>query len=286
MTRVAILGLGAMGRRMARRLAAAGHDLTVWSRSGVPDELAELRERAVSTPREAAARAEVVLSVVTDDEASRFVWLTEGTGALAGLGAGAVAVESSTLTPAWVSSLAAQVQAAGAAFLDAPVVGSRPQADAGALVHLVGGAAVDVERARPVLSAMSSAIHHVGATPAGTVAKLAVNALFGVQVAVVGELMGFARRSGIEEAKLLEVMGSLPVMSGAAKVAGGAMAAGKFDPMFPISLVAKDFKYAVTAAEARGAPLPITQRTREVFEQAVAGGLGSENITAIVKLHR
>ena len=224
--------------------------------------------------------------MVTDDDASRAVWATPDTGALEGIERGALAIECSTLTPAWVSSLGAQASAKGARFLDAPVMGSRPQAEAGALVHLVGGDAADLERARPVLSAMSSAIHHLGATPAGAVAKLAANALFGVQLALVGELLGFAQKSGVDPKRLVEVFGGLPIMSGAAKVAADAMLADKFAPMFPIALVAKDFRYATSAAEISGAKVPITSRTGAVFHDAAEHGLGRENITAVAKRYR
>ena len=186
MVRIAVLGLGAMGRRMARRLVAAHHEVVVWSRSGTPEELRALATvRTASSPRAAASEADVVVSMVTDDDASHAVWADRETGALAGLRHDALVIESSTLTPAWVASLGAQVKAAGGRFLDAPVVGSRPQAEAGSLVHLVGGTEEDLARARPVLASWSSAVHHLGPSPSGTVAKLAVNALFGIQVAAL-----------------------------------------------------------------------------------------------------
>ncbi len=282
MARIAVLGLGAMGRRMAQRLVLAGHDLRVWSRSGLPGEAEALRGCACSTPGEAVEGVDVAIAVVTDDEASRQVWQR---GALAGLKSGALAIESSTISPAWARELAAQARAVGARFLDAPVVGSRPQAEAGTLAFLVGGEPDDVARARPVLLAMGSAIHALGATPRGAVAKLAVNALFAAQVALVAELLGAARASGLETPALLEVLGSLPVLSPAAKAAGSAIVAGRFEPQFPIALVAKDLRYAVAAAEAGSAPLPLTQRLRELFERAEASGLGAENITAIAKLY-
>ena len=271
---------------MVRRLAAAQFDITVWNRGELPNELRDLGLRLASTPRDAARGAEVVLSMVTDDDASRAVWAAPGAGALEGIEHGALAIECSTLTQAWVSSLQVQASSKGARFLEAPVMGSRPQAEAGALVHLVGGDAADLERARTVLTAMSSAIHHVGATPAGAVAKLAANALFGVQLALVAELLGFAQKSGVDPSRLVEVLGGLPIMSGAAKAAADAMLADKFAPMFPIDLVAKDFRYATSAAELAGAKVPITSRAGAVFREAAEHGLGDENITAVAKSYR
>lgn len=284
--RVAVLGLGAMGRRMAARLVQAGHDVVVWSRSGVPAEAVTLRERASQSPRAAAERADVVIAMVTDDEASRAVWTDAEDGALLGLREGAIAIESSTLSPTWVSTLAEHVRARGAAWLDAPVMGSRPQADAGALVHLVGGDAAVVEQARAVLAIMSSAVLHVGPTPAGALTKLLANALFGVQVAALAELLGLASKAGLDEAVVVETLGQLPVTSPAARAAAAGMLAGRFEPQFPTSLVAKDFRYATATAEAAGAELPVVREVKARLEGAVARGLGNENLTAMAKLYR
>jgi 3-hydroxyisobutyrate dehydrogenase len=286
MTQIAMLGLGAMGARMARRFVSAGHEVTAWSRSGVPTSLADLPARFVASPRAAVAEADVVICMVTDDDASKAVWTDPGSGALPALRKDALAIESSTLSLTWVASLAEQVRAAGGRFLDAPVVGSRPQAEAGTLVHLVGGADQDVARARPVLAAVGGALHHLGASPAGAAAKLIVNAMFGVQVALLAELLGFAERAGLPPSPLLAAISGLPVMSPAAKVAGEAMLAGAFAPLFPIALVAKDFGYAASALRGAGAAAPITDCARAVFANAAAHGLGEQNLTAIVKWFR
>ncbi len=195
MSTVAVLGLGAMGRRMAKKLLEAGHDVVAYNRTGERARAleAEGATRAES-PREAAARSDIVIGMVTDDDASRAVWLDANTGAIGGLREGAVAIESSTLTSAWVRELADAVTARGAGFLDAPVVGSRPQAEAGQLIYCVGGAAETLNKARGGLSAMGAAIHHVGPVAAGIATKLAVNALFGIQVAALGEMLGMVRK--------------------------------------------------------------------------------------------
>lgn len=282
MKRVAVFGLGAMGRRMALRLRAAQYDVVVWSRSSAPDELKDM-ERAAS-PRAAATGADVVLAMVTDDEASRAVWTDASTGALQGLAKEAIAIESSTLTPAWIAELASVARAHGVGFLDAPVLGSRPQADAGALIHLVGGDAVVLERARPILAAIGGAVHHLGPSPAGAIAKLAANVLFGAQVALLGELLAFVGSSALERSRFVEVMSQLPVASPAAIAAARSMLGDAFPPMFPIALVAKDLGYAVSSAARAGADVPITRTVHDVF--AAARDLDEENITAIAKKYR
>ncbi|MCP1659423.1 NAD(P)-dependent oxidoreductase [Neisseria perflava] len=135
MTKIAFLGLGAMGSRMALNLVKAGYALTVWNRTASAcDELVAAGAKAASTPREAVQGAEFVISMVRDDEASRQVWLDDKTGALAALAKNAVAVESSTLTPDWIHELSTAMQIHGTAFLEAPVSGSRPQAAQGQLI--------------------------------------------------------------------------------------------------------------------------------------------------------
>lgn len=282
---IAFLGLGAMGRRMAARLIAAGHDVVVWNRSRVPADSPALDARSVASPAQAVQRADLVFAMVRDDEASREVWLAPGRGALAAMRAQAIAVECSTLTPAWTAELAGTARRSGLEFIDAPVVGSRPQAEAGALVVLAGGTAAALDRARPALASLASAVHHVGPTPAGAAAKLLVNALFGVQVAALAELLGFARGAGLDLAALMSVLEGLPVLSGSARAAAAGMLAQRYEPMFPVELVAKDLRYALAASAAAGGRLPVIGRTREVFEQAAVGGLGGENLTAIAKLY-
>ena len=282
---VSILGLGAMGARMAARLLAAGHPVTVWNRT--PEAAGPLRDQGAAvapTPREAAAAGDIVVSIVRDDEASRAVW-SGPDGALAGLPPGTVAVESSTLTPERIREWAEQVASAGAVPLDAPVVGSRPQAEAGALAYLVGGDGEALERARPVFGVLGGAVHHVGPVGQGAAMKLAVNALFALQVAACAELVHFLRRAGIEPERAVEVLGALPVTSPAAGAALGAIAARRFDPLFPVALVEKDLRYAQDAAESVGAALPLASAGADVFAQAQAAGYGDLNVTGVARLY-
>ncbi|MEM9864800.1 MAG: NAD(P)-dependent oxidoreductase [Myxococcota bacterium] len=283
MKTVAFLGLGAMGRRMARRVIDAGYDVRLWSRSGVPDGL-EGGQQAGSA-REAAEGADLVISIVRDDDASRAVWSDPDTGALRALAKDAVAVESSTLTPARVLELHGEAAELGVALLDGPVVGPRPQAEAGALVFLLGGSSAPLERVRPVLESMGSAVRLLGPAGSGAKAKLVVNALLGVQVAFLAEALPMVERSGLDVRQTFEMLTSLPVTSPAAKLLGGFMLDERFAPLFPIELVAKDFAYAKAAAKAAGASVPLIEAAADVFERADAEGLGDQNLTAAIKLY-
>jgi 3-hydroxyisobutyrate dehydrogenase len=282
MTKVAVLGLGAMGSRMAMKLVEAGHEVTVWNRT--PDRAAALVAAgavAAATPRAAVAEADIAIAMVRDDAASRAVWLDPATGALDHMKAGAVAIESSTLSLDGVHMLARAAAAASVDFLDAPVAGSRPQAEAGQLIYFVGGEAEVLERVRPVLAPMGLAVHHAGGVGAGAALKLAVNALFGVQVAVLAELIGLLRRNGADLPRAVEILGLTPVASPAAKGAMAAMLAGRHAPMFPVELVEKDLGYAVAATS----EAPISAAARAVFAAAMGCHLGLENLTAAARLY-
>jgi 3-hydroxyisobutyrate dehydrogenase len=286
MVDITLLGLGAMGSRMSRSLLKAGHRVRVWNRSASAAEpLIAAGAGTASTPRDAARGSVFVIAMLRDDEASRAVWLDPRTGAFAGMDRGAVAIDSSTLTVACMRDLARRAEERGIAFLDAPVVGSRPQADAGALIHLVGGDEQVLAHAAPVLRSMGAAIHHAGPSGSGAALKLAVNALFGIQVAALAELMGLLRASGIDCGRAGEIIAETPVCSPAAKGALASMLTGNFAPMFPVELVAKDFGYARSLAGGAGARTPVADAASKVMAEAVSRGLGAENLTGVARIY-
>ena len=284
MSRITFLGLGAMGSRMAARLLAAGHDLTVWNRS--PEAAAALLAAGVTwaaTPRAAAGAAEVVIGMVRDDDASREVWLHPDDGALAGMAAGTTAVESSTLTPAWVRELGAHASRRGMSLLEAPVSGSRTQAETGRLVYLVGGDRSTLARVEPLLESMGSAIRHVGPLGNGALVKLATNALLGIQVTALAEIIGMLERNGADTHSALQAMAGTSSWPPVADRLCSAMSAGEFAPQFPIELMEKDLSYALQAAGSDIAA-PTMATSRLLFQQAVERGLGGINMTGIVQL--
>lgn len=284
MSKIAVLGLGAMGSRMAANLIKAGHQVTVWNRSPASaNALAAAGATAVATPRAAVCGAEFVIAMVRDNEASRDIWLNAEIGALAGMAEGAIAIESSTLTLQWVRELGKHTSARGIALLEAPVSGSRPQAEAGQLVYLVGGDAQVLELARPVLAAMGSSVHHVGALGDGALTKLATNALLGIQVTALAEIIGLLQHNRADVAKVLGAIAGTSVWAPVAHYLSGTMIAGSFTPQFPIELIEKDFGYALQAAQSTEA-MPTISAASGVFKQAIVRGLAAENMTAVVQL--
>ncbi len=285
MNDVAIIGLGAMGSRMAARLLDAGHRVRVTTRDRARARaLEEMGATFVDSPREVARGSAVVISMVTDDDASRAVWLDEARGALGGLGPGAVAVESSTLTPAWATALASSVEAHGATLVAAPVIGSRPQAEAGALIHLTGGPRAQVQRVQPFLEAMGSAAHHVGDVGQAMTLKLAVNTLFAAQVAAWAEVIGVVGRAGVEPEAAVDLLGRTPVASPALRGAAAAIVAQRFEPQFPIELVRKDLDYFVGQATATGAVVPTASAIAELYGRACIAGHGGDNVVGVARM--
>ncbi|MBY0422334.1 MAG: NAD(P)-dependent oxidoreductase [Parvularculaceae bacterium] len=284
MTRIAFLGLGAMGARMAANLLDAGFALAVWNRDIAKAEaLAGKGALVGASPRAAAMGADIVFSMLRDDEASHRVWLDPATGAFSAMKPEAIAVECSTLSVAFVRRLGAEARRRDLRFLDAPVAGSRPQAEARQLIHFVGGEAETLARAEPALKAMSAAVHHAGEVGAGAALKLAVNALFGVQVAAMAEIIGMLEKQGVAADRAIAIIGATPTASPAAKAAAASMLAGDYAPLFPVELVAKDFDYVVDSASGAGAPM--AEAARAVFQTALAAGFGDEHLTSVRRLY-
>lgn len=284
--KIAFLGLGAMGSRMALKLLEAGYAVTVWNRDAAKAGLLGQKGATIAgNPKAAAEGADLVFSMLTDNNAARHVWLDPASGAVNGLKHGAIAIESSTVTPAWIKELDHAVSARGAALLDAPVAGSRPQAEAGQLVFMIGGSADTFEMVKPHLAPLSANVIHVGGTGQGAVVKLAINTLFAAQLASIAELLGFLSRNGIEAEQAAGLLASFPIV--APPIAGAAkmMAAKNMAPMFTIDLIEKDLGYIIDTAEASGASLPGAAGARDAFRKAQAMGLGQANISSLASVY-
>lgn len=285
MSQIAILGMGAMGSRMAKNLLQQGYDVIVWNRlheKVLP--LLALGATSAKTPKVAAGTADFVISMLRDDEASRQVWLGKD-GALAGMKADAIAIESSTLTVSWTCTLAKACQDQGISFLDAPVAGSLPQAEAAQLIYLVGGSSEALTSAQPILDTLGGAVHHVGEAGNGMAIKLAVNTLLAVQSAAIAELIGVLQQCGLAGERAVSILTATPVCSPAVKGLSAAMVARQFAPMFPIELVEKDLGYLMATAHEKGALAPMAQAAQQIFETAIAQGKGADNITGIAQLY-
>jgi 3-hydroxyisobutyrate dehydrogenase-like beta-hydroxyacid dehydrogenase len=286
MSRIAFLGLGAMGSLMALNLIRAGHEVTVWNRSPAAVEpVVEAGATTAANPREAATGAEFILSMLTDDEAARHVWIDPETGAAKGMAQGALAIECSTVSPGWVRELRAALAMRGNDLVDAPVAGSRPQAEAGQLIFMAGGGVDAIDAARPVLAAMGPTLIHVGETGQGAMLKLAVNAFFAAQLVSMSEMLALLARSGIAGSEAAAMLARFPVTSPALAGAARLMAVRDGTPMFTVDLIAKDLGYALAEGEAADVSLPATKSSLDAFRRVQDAGRGHENITALAAIH-
>ena len=284
--KIAILGLGIMGAGMARQLAQKGFDLTVWNRDAAKAApLAAAGARVAGSAADAARGADMVLAMLANDEASRGIWLGEA-GALAAMRADSIAIESSTLTVEWIRELAAAAKTRGIGFLDAPVTGSKAQADSGSLSFLVGGPAELLDRVRPALSAMSGSIAHLGPVGSGAMMKLINNFLCGVQVASLAEAIAMAERSGLDARQAVAVLGAGSPGSPLVRVVAQRMLDRAYEPNFFVPLMAKDLGYASQAFARAGIEIKSADVARERFVAADRAGFAQKDIASIIELLR
>ena len=288
--RVGFIGLGIMGRPMVANLIAAGYAPTVWNRSqaGV-DACVELGATAAATPRAVAEASDVLITIVTDSRDVEEV-LIEGPGgdaeqaAIAGLGAGAVVIDMSTISPVVTREIAERLSARGVQMLDAPVSGGDTGAKAGTLSIMVGGDAAALERCRPIMEAMGKTITHCGPSGAGQTVKLCN------QVAIAGALLGvcealaLAQKSGVDAERMLEAISAGAAGSWQLSNLGPRIAARDFAPGFMIRLMQKDLRLALEAAEDVRQPLPNTSLVHQLYYQLQAQGADEDGTQALARV--
>jgi 3-hydroxyisobutyrate dehydrogenase len=284
--RVALLGTGTMGSGMARNLRRAGFPLTVYNRTRAKAErLAETGALVADTPALAVAGAAVAISMLADDDASREAWLGSH-GALPAMRTGAVVIECGTVSPDWVRQLDDEAQVRGLQVMDAPVTGSRPQADAGELTFLAGGDSTTLEAVRPVLESMSKAIVHLGPVGSGALLKLINNFLCGVQVASFAEALIWVERSALDRVQALEFLKTGAAGSNIFKAMSERMTARTYEVNFMLRLMEKDLRYAQQAAAEKQTTLTTAACSKKLFERAEAEGYGDRDMSAVVEVLR
>jgi 3-hydroxyisobutyrate dehydrogenase-like beta-hydroxyacid dehydrogenase len=278
MARVAVIGLGAMGSRIARRFLDAGHELTVWNRDPAKAEpLVAAGASAAQTPAEAARRAEVVVTMVADPEALASV--TEGPdGAAAGLSPGSVLVQMSTVGPRSLERLAAVVPELS--LLDAPVLGSIGEVEAGTLRVFVGGPAELVERWTPLLETLGTVLR-VGPVGAGTAAKLVANSTLVGVVGLLGEALALGTALGLPAEVAFDILDATP-LGEQAKRRRPAFESGEYPPRFSVSLARKDADLILEAAAQNELDLRLAAAAREWLADAERSGRGGDDYSAVL----
>jgi 3-hydroxyisobutyrate dehydrogenase len=277
--------MGIMGRGMATNLLRKGFPTAVWNRTAARAEaFRELGADVTDSPAEAAAGADVVIDVVTDVAASREVW-TGPAGALAAMATGSTAVECATLSVRWIRELHGLARARGLAFIDCPVTGSKEGAEKGTLTLLTGAEKADLDRARPVLEAISARIFTFGPPGTGTEYKLINNLLLAVQTMAAAEGIALSRRAGLDPNLVAEAMQAGAMASPIVKAKLPAILKQDYsDTQFALRWMLKDLRYGLELARDLGISLPMAERVCDLYTQAEARGWGDQDYAVVAKL--
>jgi 3-hydroxyisobutyrate dehydrogenase len=281
--RVGFIGLGIMGRGMARNLLKAGFEPRVWNRTASRmDELAAEGAIATTSPAELAAQSDITITCVSDTPDVEAVILGEN-GVIQGAQAGALVIDMSTISPQATQAIAAKLAEGGVHMLDAPVSGGSEGAARGTLSIMVGGAAAQVERAMPVFQAMGKTITHVGGTSAGQTVKLVNQILVVGNMLAAAEALLFAQAGGVDLEKALAAVVGGAAGSWMLSNRGPQVLARDWRPGFTIDLQQKDIRLVLSAADELGVPLPGTALIFQLYRALQAQGLGAEGNHALVK---
>nr|WP_272874495.1 NAD(P)-dependent oxidoreductase [Paracoccus shandongensis] len=280
---MAFLGMGVMGAPMAGHLQAAGHQVTVFNRTRAKAEAWAARHGGTwaATPREAAADADLVMACVGNDDDLRSVCLGPD-GAFAGMTPGAVFVDHTTVSAAVTRELAQAAQAAGLGYVDAPVSGGQAGAENGQLSVMCGGAQADFDRAAPVIDAYARICRRMGDVGAGQITKMCNQIAIAGLVQALSESLAFAKKSGLEVEKVVEVISQGAAGSWQMVNRHKTMDAGQFDHGFAVDWMRKDLAICLAAADEVGASLPVTALVDQFYKDVQRMGGGRWDTSSLI----
>ena len=284
---VGFIGLGIMGKPMARNLAAAGFDLVVYNRS--PDDIEMLTAESAqfqpaTSPREVAARTKAVITVLPDSPDVRDVVFGPD-GLLPAIGKEHLLIDMSTIAPSTAVEVNAALRERGARALDAPVSGGDKGAIAGTLSIMVGGESDDFQRAMPLFAAMGKTIVHVGGPGAGQTVKACNQIVVAINYAAVSEALMLGAKAGVDPDKIVEVLSGGLAASRVLELKGAQMIAHQFQPGFRVDLHRKDLGIALASARESGVPIPVSALVTQLFEALAASGRGDLDHSALVTIY-
>ncbi|PNH09751.1 putative oxidoreductase GLYR1 [Tetrabaena socialis] len=283
-TVLGFLGIGIMGVAMTRNLIKAGYQVVVWNRN--PDKckaLAEEGAQVAASPREAVAAATYTFAMLSDPEAALHVALRAGDGAVAGLAPGKGYVDVSTVDAATSRTIASAVRAAGAAFLEAPVSGSKGPAEQGKLIFLTAGDEALFTAVSAPLDAMGKAKFFLGAEGAGANMKLVVNMVMGAMMASFAEGLALADKVGLRQQDVIDVIGLGAIAAPMFALKGPAMAKRAYAPAFPLKHQQKDMRLALALGDEVAQPLPTAAAANALYVAARRQGLGDSDFSAVLE---
>lgn len=284
MKRLAFLGMGIMGSRMCKRLLNAGFHLTVWNRTpGKIQDLIHAGAKEASSPKEAASHVDVVLTMLSDPS-SVLETVLGHEGVLEGISKGSLLIDFTTVDPSTPERIHEATKSKHVNFLESPVTGSKPAAESGSLVLMVGGDADVLKKAKPVLEPLSKKIVHMGSVGSGARMKLVNNLIIAGSMQALFEGLTLGQQGGLHNDAILEVLSSSALSSFLLKMKGTAVGERNFDPNFSVKHMAKDIHLAMEEANHQGVSLSQLATNHALYEAALAKGYGEEDFAALVKV--
>lgn len=281
--KVAFLGLGVMGFPMAGHLSRAGHEVCVYNRSPAKSDrwLESYSGRAVATPAQAAAEAEIVALCVGNDDDVREV-ICGGEGVLEGIATGAVIVDHTTASAALARELAVMCKARGIGFVDAPVSGGQAGAEGGVLTVMAGGEPAAFERALPVMESYARCVRLLGPSGAGQLAKMANQICIAGVVEGLSEALLFSERAGLDTAAVVEVISQGAAQSWQMQNRYQTMLAGEYEHGFAVDWMRKDLAIVLAESKRLGLDLPVTQIVDGFYAEVQAMGGGRWDTSSLL----
>ncbi|NHN32909.1 NAD(P)-binding domain-containing protein [Paenibacillus agricola] len=283
--KVGFIGLGTMGTPMVINLLKRGFSVTVYNRTASKaDALVVLGATAASTPTEAAQEADVLITMLSDDATVQELILGK-TGMLDGLSAGQTVIDCSTVSPETSQRIHKALQERAIEFLDAPVTGSKPGAENGTLVFMVGGSQSALDKQRPVFEAMGTRIVHMGASGSGSAAKLAHNTIAAVNLLGFIEGLSMATKAGLDPERFVEVVLAGGASSKQVESKGDKIINRDFRNQFSLQLMLKDLLLAGDLSNSYQLPLPLQKAATSMFQIGLAKGLGDQDTSSIIRCY-
>lgn len=282
--RIGFLGLGTMGTPLANNLRKAGFTITAWNRTAA--KVAPLVEKGGTlalTPRECALHKDLVFTCLTDEDALEAVLEGEN-GLLAGLGQGDLLVDTTTAGTRAARSIRERVEARGAQFIAAPLLGSRHAAEKAQLVVVAGGPAAARERARPALHAISARLFELDDAVQAALMKLVVNAIGGAMVTAFGEALALGASGGLALQQMIDILQASSFHSPIYLMKGEQLVHRDLAPRFQLALAEKDQRLVQDAAADQGARAPLNEAVRGLLHEAARAGHGGDDMCAVAEL--
>ncbi|NLY70094.1 MAG: NAD(P)-dependent oxidoreductase [Clostridiales bacterium] len=284
MAKVGWIGLGNMGNPMSRNLLKAGHEVTVWNRTKAKaQQVLDAGAKWADSPKEVAEQSDIIFTMVADGPVLQAVTLGDN-GVVAGLSAGKIVIDMSTVAPAESLKVNDAIEAKGCKFLRAPVTGSTVLAENATLGILASGDKEAYDKVLPLFEKMGKNQFYLGGGEEARTLKLSLNMMIGVSMQMMAEAVVLSEKAGLDTKQVCEVIAGSAVGSPLVNYKKDVIVEGKYPAAFSVNMMKKDFDLAFEAGKQYGAAMPVTALTRQFLEMCTATGRGEKDFSVLVEL--